>query len=1124
MYKKINVNEYIVKKFERTGQLFTLKVINTNEVKKAVSDLEENMITSKKDADKNKVVYGIVFGPKIIIFLRLKEESLQKRNIETSKRDLDKKSPAFEQKFMTFLKDPGDMVSWDNLFDRTDIIDEFYILYSKAKKNLLDNIKGIYDDIEKEEFADELLMQILIIWYLQEKEFLDSNKKYLIDYFLKYKDLGYKNYYNFLKSLFDAMMNEPDDGIYRNSKKLGKIVVTGPAPFINDNLKEVTISDNAFYIIEKTSLIKKSNPNNLIQVPILNFFESRDWTEGNIDEFVLGAIFEKLMTRDKRKESGAFYTPEKITKFICENSITPYLTIEINKKFNYNYNSLYDFFEKNDQEECYIFLFEKLSTIKILDPTCGSGHFLETAIEVLVKIYEQMYKKISENNFSNEKFTLLIIDDSGVIKNEKILKLKESDSRILKIKFFIIISMNIYGVDILPNAIKIAKARLFLNLAKHFNKEKKITIRFPNIHFNLRPGNSLIGFSDLTLFKSAGQESLNKFFQSFTKNLFLSDLDDNILNYIRKIDEKLKTIAYSLIKKFQSENNQEITFEKLQSMMKLRNDLIRILIISLNTEISLKIKRIIDIITYNFKERLDTKYLEILKIDNIKFMQDNQKIFHWIMEFSEVFNNNGFNIILGNPPYIRYHLIDKEEITLYKKKYTFSSAQFDIFTIILERSYDLLAPNGYFGFIIPALFLRGLQYEKCREFFLNEVEIKNIVQLGDGVFKDVVMPTCIFLFCRNKPKGNSVIFQNNTSSLENDKIIIKQEELKSIIGKPLDGNASKILLKAIKYSIPFGNIMNKKTSTRGIEIGRDRLKREKITSDDIPVLSGENIRGFIPLGNSYISSETFEEFKKDSNIFKAPKIMIRETGAELMGCYDVKGLLTLRTIHNIHLSNTNLNILYIIGLLNSKLFQKIFELAFKQEGGTFPKIRKKQEELLPIRKIRFGIDKGYKKIQMDELQSFYKQFIKNYDNNMILEKINNFLIKDENGSIKINKEESEIIHDFIVFLVEKVICLGNQIEELSVNFLNKFNIQKILVTDIKFVEFFMKPFKKFLNKVGIDPSNTDEINKIKENFNEISLKIKSKINEKNIIIELIDEIIFRLYNLSEEEIKIIQSE
>jgi len=305
-YKEVRAGEFIVNEDEEFEIAEVLIVRKGQNYKEDLTKLKKEIEESASIAEGERKEYGILFVDNYIIFLRRVMKGLESK-VVILRKSLDKISPAFEKKFKKLLKDIGNWQYWDELFDRSDIIEEFYKLYIKARENLLKNIKGIVDDKEKEEFTDDLLMQLLIIWYLQEKGFLNNDPRYLVTKFKEYKDLGFGSYYKFLRALFKAMMSEPNDGIYYRDDKFGKIVVTGPAPFLNGDFKDADIPDEVFYVDGKTELLKKVDPKKVkpLDVPILNLFESRDWTEGNIDEFVLGAIFEKLMTAEDRKEKGA---------------------------------------------------------------------------------------------------------------------------------------------------------------------------------------------------------------------------------------------------------------------------------------------------------------------------------------------------------------------------------------------------------------------------------------------------------------------------------------------------------------------------------------------------------------------------------------------------------------------------------------------------------------------------------------------------------------------------------------------------------------------------------------------------------------------------------------------------
>ncbi len=129
-------------------------------------------------------------------------------------------------------------------------------------------------------------------------------------------------------------------------------MVVGPAIFLNGrhDSKAISIADKCFYKEGMTDRLINTPPKKISDdVPILNLFESTDWTEGNIDEYVLGAIYEKLITYMERKKLGAYYTPEEITSYICKNTIEPYLIDRVNEEFGKNFESIDQIIEACDK-------------------------------------------------------------------------------------------------------------------------------------------------------------------------------------------------------------------------------------------------------------------------------------------------------------------------------------------------------------------------------------------------------------------------------------------------------------------------------------------------------------------------------------------------------------------------------------------------------------------------------------------------------------------------------------------------------------------------------------------------------------------------------------------------------
>ena len=676
-FDEVSEGEFVVVREDVWGQGWKL-VVREIDSREEIKKLEDEMKKEQSEAERDIKKFAVLFYDNQVIFMIARSVGIGEIKVDKLRKDLSKVSPAFIKKYKKFLKNPGDLAVWDELFDRTDIIEEFYKLYIKAREKILEKVDGIYDDRQKEEFADNLLMQLLIIWYLQERGFLDGDTAYLVNCFKDYRERGFDSYYSFLKELFKVMMREPNDGIYHVDDRFGRIVVTGPAPFLNGEFEDAKLPDDVFYVDGLTDELKKVQPKKAKDVPVLNLFESRDWTEeertekgwirSNIDEYVLGAIFEKLMTAEDRKEKGAYYTPEPITEYICNNTIKPYLVNRINEKFGTDYENLEEFFEKDESEEHYAFLFNEMQNLRILDPAVGSGHFLETAINVLVKIYEKIFEKARELSFSYDKFTILSADEKGELVKEPLVTIEDEEERRLKVKFHIIISRNLYGVDILPSAIRVAKARMFMSLAKHFNAKKGTHIRFPNVHFNLRVGNSLVGFADISLFERAAekQATLTDFFADEDGEPLNIELDKGLADYIKRMDNAINTKAYALFAEVRDHFGQKLTRERLEKVLRLRSDLIKILLVSLNTDYAIKLKKLIDDITRRFNLRLNKEFVKHLAGKGVKISEKELEeigFFHWVMEFSEVFlERGGFDVVIGNPPYVELSEVDYADL------------------------------------------------------------------------------------------------------------------------------------------------------------------------------------------------------------------------------------------------------------------------------------------------------------------------------------------------------------------------------------------------------------------------------------------------------------------------------
>jgi len=885
----------------------------------ATSDKSE--IKKLKQLDPYKA--GLAYCPRVpIIMDEGKESLLIKDNLHNRHiiKTLKKINKTFLNKLKKALSEPSDE-NLSKLFDRRDVIEEFYILYKKAREYLLKNIKGIPEEEKREEFVDNFMMQMLTLWYLQERGFFNNDKNYFITKFKesKQKKLSgeFKNYYGFLTYLFEKLSDNLDRQYYNKDKIVGKVVVIGPAVFLNgEHSKAISIPDKCFYKEGMTEVLINIPPKRVSQeVPLLNLFESRDWTEGNMDESVLGDIFEKLITYMERKRLGAYYTPEKITSYICKNTIEPYLVDRINEEKERNFETIDQIIESNDKDILFC-LFEQLKEIKILDPAVGSAHFLGTAIDVLAgtddppKPKEGIYEKIWRK-FKELKLKGLIIkssDNLGQIRDIDLTDIEDKDEFRMYVKFFIILSKNIYGVDIKPSALKIAKARLFLTLAKHFKvgKEKDIFIRFPNVHFNLREGNSLIGYVDIERQKPKGQLQLDLFVNEEQAEYIVerikvvSELKPhlektaNALEISGNVVNEVKDLNRILLKK-------QISWHDFEKVLRTKEKLIRILIASLNSQYAKPLNELLGLITKLFNHKLDEKFAEEHKIK----LEDLKKIktFHWVFEFPEVFlDRGGFDVVVGNPPYVSYGLRGVGKLTEFEKKLLkslFNSAEYKIATypIFMERSIDISHDGGYSSLIVPDSFLLGQYFSKIRKFILDNCEIKNLLFLTFKVFVgSTVGRSIIYIFRKN----SDVRLRNN--NLAKVELFKSLEDFSNNRGQwysyrqsyfsNTDLNRFKLFFAKKDYEIVIFIDKSDSTQIKTYLVGhtgvRSLIGQKNIISKEAKdkhykrglISSAQVIRYSLFYDGDYINinPKLLNKGGWDKDVVENPKILIRQTG------------------------------------------------------------------------------------------------------------------------------------------------------------------------------------------------------------------------------------------------------
>ncbi len=307
-------------------------------------------------------------------------------------------------------------------------------------------------------------------------------------------------------------------------------------------------------------------------------------------------------------------------------------------------------------------------------------------------------------------------------------------------------------------------------------------------------------------------------------------------------------------------------------------------------------------------------------------------IFDWEDGFPNICKQGGFDCVIGNPPYVRTTTIDANSANYFAEKYKLATKQFDLYNIFIEKAFKILKKEGYFGYIVPSLFLKGVQYTDLRQLINHNSASCQIKEFGDKVFRDVSMPTCVFLI--TKGAGNTIDFF--------------------------------ALNKHLFTKVPTIQLSSISKITRGLEIGRDKLfkagHKKCITGGDIDSYKIKSVQ--------YIDNQTYTEFNK-SNIFEPDRVLVRETGGKFYSTIDKEGIMTTRSIYNVSLVQDTISTEFLQGLLGSKMYEFYFKEFIAPETNIFPKIRIAQLKELPVPKINFKDKES--KVKHDNLSELVKK-------------------------------------------------------------------------------------------------------------------------------------------------------
>ncbi|EAI3771376.1 class I SAM-dependent DNA methyltransferase [Campylobacter coli] len=639
---------------------------------------------------------------------------------------------------------------------------------------------AINSKLEEENF--ETILKLLILW-LNRILFLKLIESNLV----RFNDDKNLKFLNFKKIPDFDKLSELFFEVLAKEKSTRKKSEFAYLPYLNSSLFEKQSIENTLEISSLSNDLKLFYYKNTVlkddkckakkgQVGLLEylfeFLDSFDFGSDDeqseilsqkelISSSVLGNVFEKL----NGYKEGSFYTPSFITSYMCKESITKVVLDKFNAQFDLDAKDISEL-RKSLRKEDKKAQKELLNSIKICDPAVGSGHFLVSALNVMLSIYDEL-------NLFDEEFYLEVQNDEILITNHKgeFIEYKrpstpKDKAHLIQQELFHtkkdIIENNLFGVDINPNSCEITKLRLWIELLKHsfyqsFDDENYHDLKtLPNIDINIKCGNSLVSYFEtgkslshypnikerMSKYKRIVKDYKEGFYTD--KNLIakeIKNLQESFKNFCLKdkFNKEIKQLtngANEYSKKYGDFLADEHHDEKFKSFFSK------------------------NMFEFSFDEKVAIKEFANLKkeYDNIFNLESNHP-FEWRFEFPEILDDDGnfkgFDLIIGNPPYIRQEEL-KELKPHLAKNYKVYKGTSDIYTYFYELGFNVLKDRGgVLSYITSNKYTRAGYGEALREFLLKNTYILKYIDLnGIKVFDSATVDTSILCFEKSKSKDN----------------------------------------------------------------------------------------------------------------------------------------------------------------------------------------------------------------------------------------------------------------------------------------------------------------------------------------------------------------------------------
>ena len=579
-----------------------------------------------------------------------------------------------------------------------------------------------------------------------------------------------------------------------------------------------------------------------------------------INASVLGLIFEKI----NGYKDGSFFTPGFVTMYMCRETVRRAVVQKFNEAKGWTcatfadlYNAIENTAEGKREANRIV------NSLKICDPAVGSGHFLVSALNELLSVKSELKILADSDGKTLRDYTLEVSNDELIVTGEDgelfgYNPRNPESQRVQKTLFFekqTLIENCLFGVDVNPNSVKICRLRLWIELLKHaYYRDDGQLETLPNIDINIKTGNSLVSRFALDAdLKHALKKSDHT----------IEDYRNAVSAYRNAADKAQKREMERLIASIKDGFRVEIANNdpKVLRLEKLKITLATLEQTTLFEETSAQKKE---------RERVEKEVGRLqAELEEARSNKIFENAFEWRFEFPEVLGDDGefvgFDVIIGNPPYIRQEELSSLKGQLQQTYETYHGSA-DLLVYFVELGVKLLRERGSFSYIIANKWMRA-NYGKPLRAWLKAQQLLQIIDYGDlPVFEEATTYPCILSMAKGEPGEEVRVVKMGELAAENLGRYVRehgytqaQSELDDNGWSLANRGAQKVLDKLSKVGVPLEQYVDGKIYY-GIKTGfndafvideetKNRLIAEDPKSAEVikPFLAGRDIKRYASL-------------------------------------------------------------------------------------------------------------------------------------------------------------------------------------------------------------------------------------------------------------------------------------